>query len=113
MRAGRLQWRVQLQRHAPTTDAEGSPADDWATFATVWADVQPLTARELLEAAQAEGQISHQVTIRYRRDVTHNTRLLFNAGDGAGSRVLDVVAAPIDVGMNHRELQLLCQERQV
>lgn len=113
MRAGKLQWRVVLQNRAPTTDTEGSPGDDWVTVATIWADVQPLTANELLQAAQAEAQVTHQVNIRYRRDIGHNSRLLFDAGDGFGSRVLDIIAAPIDVGMNHRELQLLCQERQV
>lgn len=112
MRAGKLQWRIQLQNRTPTLDSEGTPQDGWTTVGTIWADVQPLGTLELLQAAQAELQVTHQVNIRYRRDVGHNSRFLFDAGDGAGNRVLDVQSV-VDVGMNHRELQLLCQERQV
>ena len=110
--AGRLKWRVVLQSRAPTVDSEGSPREGWTTIATVWADVQPLGAQELLQAAQAELQISHMVTIRWRSDVGHNSRLLFDAQDGVGSHVLDVLSV-VDVGLNHVEMQLLCQERQI
>lgn len=105
MRAGKLRRRVQLQKRVASTDAEGSPQENWSAFATVWAAVEPLNAREYLLAAQAGVQVTHQVTVRYRSDVTHNHRVV------EGTRVLDVRTV-IHRQERLRELDLLCVELQ-
>ena len=98
---------LTLQQRTPGTNAEGAPQDTWATVGTVWASVSPLSTRELLMAAQAGIQLTHLVTIPYRTDVDHNSRFL------EGSRVLDVVSAPLDLEERHINLQIMCRELQV
>ena len=108
MRAGKLFRRLQLQRRTSTVDGEGRPQEDWASIGNIWAQVQPLTSRELLMAAQAGVEVTHLVITRYRTDLVtptaHNLRFV------EASRMLDVVSEPVDIGERHRELQIECKE---
>lgn len=114
MQAGLLRKRVQLQKPAPGTDAEGTPNGAWVTVGTIWAQVVPAGGTETIVAGQEEARITHQVTIRYRSDLDptvvgatalHNTRLLL------GQRILDIKdgTSPDE---RHVELDLNCVERQ-
>lgn len=101
--AGQYNRRVTIQKPAVSSDTEGSPKTIWSTLDRVWAKVEPLSARERLQAAQAELDVTDSVTIRYRTDVTHNMRLLY------GTRVLEIQEVIPDEA-RHVDLQLLCQE---
>jgi SPP1 family predicted phage head-tail adaptor len=114
MQAGQLRKRVVLEKRVPTSDAEGSPIENWVAVGTIWAQVTPAGGTEQLQAAQEEARITHQVTLRYRADLDpsvigaaalHNLRLAL------GSRILDVKdgTSPDE---RHIELDLNCVERQ-
>lgn len=109
MRIGLLRSRVTLQKRVPSTDGEGSSSDGWVTVGTIWAAVQSTAGVEVLEAAQPEARITHEVTIRYRSDLApplgHQARLLL------GNRTLDISTA-MDPDERRREMDLLCVERQ-
>jgi SPP1 family predicted phage head-tail adaptor len=118
VRSGRLRKRLRLQRRAAGTDPEGTPTDDWTDVGGIWADVEPASGRERMMAAQAQIQLSHGVRIRYRPDVAravpitgsgtgHHMRLLLN-----GNRVLDIHLID-DIDEAHRQLELVCVERQL
>lgn len=108
IRAGHLRRRVQIQRRVSSTDAEGSPQESWTAIGSGWAAVEPLTAQELLVAAQAGVRVTHSITMRYRSDLAvptaHDLRIV------EGGRVLEVTAQPIDTEERHRELQFQCRE---
>lgn len=75
--AGKLRHRVELQRSTPGQDPHtGAPIEDWQTFAEVWADVAPLSAREFLAASAEQSEVQNKITIRYRDDVDATCRVL-------------------------------------
>ena len=108
MRGGALRRRVQVQRRISSQDAEGGPQENWTPLMSVWASVEPLSGQELLLAAQAGVQVTHQVTTRYQQALAgptaHDLRIV------EGSRVLEVKSQPIDESERHRSLVFQCEE---
>lgn len=108
MRAGTLRHRVTIQQRSTTTDALGQPTTTWSDVATVWADVSPLSGRELLAAQAARAQINGIVTIRYQRQFSDPVamaarRILY------GSRILNITASR-DVDEMHQLIELTYTE---
>ncbi len=66
IRAGQLRNRITIQQRVTQQDAAGQPVDSWVTLFTCWADVSPLTGRELLAAAAVQSSVTHAITVRYR-----------------------------------------------
>lgn len=104
MHAGLLNQRIIIQQYAPSQDSSGSTTETWSTLATVWAHIRPLRGREFYAANQTEAEISHEVTIRWRRDVTAVNRILF------GTRIFDIKGMPNPEEANEW-LIMTCQER--
>lgn len=77
MDAGKLDQRVTLQSVSSTTDAGGGRVETWATVATLWASVRPMSGRERLQADQLESPANYRVTIRRRTDLTTDKRILW------------------------------------
>lgn len=102
--AGKLNRRVTIQSRSEPLDGYGDAKAVWSTVDTVWAHVQPMSGTEKAEAQSFGADVSMQVTIRYRDDVTPKNRLLL------GSRVLEIVSAR-DEDERHEALVLVCSER--
>jgi SPP1 family predicted phage head-tail adaptor len=80
MEAGRLLHRVTIQNRVETQDPmTGAIAVTWADVATVWAAVEPLSAREFIAAQATQSQISARITIRYRAGITPKMRAVHGA----------------------------------
>ena len=103
MEAGRLRHRVTIQSKTVVQDAYGEETITWGTFATVWANVEPLRGREFLEARQVMAEVSTRITMRYYAGVKPEMRAVF------GSITYDILAV-IHVESREREMQLMCQE---
>ena len=65
LRAGQLNRRITLQSPVTTLDAYGVPTPGWTNVMTVWAAIEPLSGRELVNAQRIVSEISHQITMRY------------------------------------------------
>ncbi len=108
MCAGELRHRVTLQARGIASDALGGQVQTWLDVATVWADVEPLSARALMAAQANRSELTHMVTIRYQvrfADPLYmaTLRILY------GKRGLNINGA-IDVGERHKFIELLCSE---
>lgn len=68
MRAGKLRHRITLQSPAVTRDEFGAEVQTWADERTVWAQVEPLSGREYLEARATTQEITHRIRTRYQPD---------------------------------------------
>jgi len=109
MRAGSLNRRLHLQRPAEASDAEGFVTENWADLDVVWAHINPMGAREVFQAGQPEERITHQVTIRWRRDVTTKMRFLYRDTPSATDRIF-LIHSMLDQDEGHRQLDCLCEE---
>ena len=79
---GRLNKRVSLANPgAPVANGDGGFTQAWtdASPATVWAAIQPATARDLerMAAGTVLSTASHILTMRYHAGVTTQTRVTF------------------------------------
>lgn len=82
--AGRLRHRVrieklqyQLDSHGDVyQDENGETRQDWVEVATVWAGVEPLSAREFMQSQATQSQITARIVIRYRDGLDASMRLV-------------------------------------
>lgn len=77
--AGKLRHRVTIQRLIRYIDTAGDTVEGWVEFATVWASVEPLSAREFIGSQAMQSQIAVRVTIRHLDGVLASMRLLHGA----------------------------------
>ena len=104
MKAGRLRHEITIQQVSETKDTYGGVDKSWSTFATVRAEIKPLSGREYFANEQQNSTISHKVAIRYLAGVTAKMRVLF------GSRTLEIVSPPINFEERNIEMVLMCRE---
>lgn len=100
--AGRMDRRIIIQQRTDTEDARGELVPTWATWATVWAQKQPLRGREFFSAGQMQTPADVRYRIRWRAGVLPTMRVL----DGGVPH--DIVGDPIDVDGAGVVLELMC-----
>jgi len=84
---GRLRSELSLQQGSIQLDDLGGQVESWAEIATVFAMVEPISARSLSGADQTQQAVSHRITMRWRPDVAIGMRL---AGQGRVFGILTV-----------------------
>ena len=76
--ASSLRHPVELQAKQQTQDATtGEMVTSWAKVATLWAAVEPLSAREFIAAQAGQSQITARIVIRYRANVDATMRIVY------------------------------------
>lgn len=69
--------RVTIQTPSESRSPSGETTLSWDTLATLWASVDGLSSRDILQAQQSNVLASHKIRIRYRSDVTHVCRIVW------------------------------------
>lgn len=77
MRTGDLDQRIELQRLTRTSDGGGGYTEQWTTYATVWANVRPMSGRERYQAQQTQASANYRIAIRYRADIDPADRIVW------------------------------------
>ena len=77
VRSGKLRHRVLIQRQVHTQDPEtGANITTWEEVATVWASIEPLSAREFIQSQATQSEITARITIRYRAGLDASMRFV-------------------------------------
>jgi SPP1 family predicted phage head-tail adaptor len=100
---GDLKRRIYLQQPSLAKNVYGEEAITWVTYATVWAQIEPLSGRELLLAQQVNSEISARITIRYNNHIATSHRISYGTATYAVNTI-------IDKDLNHNYLELLCTQ---
>ena len=79
MRAGRMDKRIIIQQVTETQDGYGDPADSWAAFKTVWAEVIFKPGREYFNGATDIATAPAIFRIRYLSGVTRKMRISYDS----------------------------------
>ena len=103
MRGGRLRHRVIIQTPTEVNDSRGQAIKTWATFATVYAAVEPISGREYFDAAQINAEITTKIIIRSLPGVTQKMRVSYD------SRLYNIQSI-ININERDREMHLFCSE---
>ena len=78
MRAGKLDRRLTIRRFTEIGRTPlNEPIHDWVDVAAVWAQQRPQRGSERFAAAQINGTAVMTFHIRYRADVSVQTRLVY------------------------------------
>ncbi len=100
---GAMRARVTVQRENPVAAGGGGYLPGWSDVANLWAQLEPISGREILQGARLEARVTHRAIIRYRADVTAGMRLVY------GTRLFRIHAA-LNMGERNRFTQLLIEE---
>lgn len=98
-----LRHRITLQTLTTQNDGYGGDAETWNDYKTVWASVEPLSGRELIQAQQTQTQYSHRIRTRFFSDFTEEMRIQYK------SRTFEIESI-INVNERNRELEIMCTE---
>ena len=74
---GTLWARVTIEQPTSTPNELGEPVLSWSTFATVSANVAPLSSREAVQYGEVLGVMTHKVTIRYLPGLLSSMRVIY------------------------------------
>lgn len=106
MRAGPLRHTIKLQSPTGSRDALGERTTTWSDVDTVRASIDPITARELVAAAQSHMEVTHKIVIRYGSEISaidNSWRVLF------GSRPF-IIKGIRNINERNMMMELLCAE---
>lgn len=77
LNAGRLRHRVRIEKPIVTQDPEtGELVEAVQVVGTVFAAIEPLSAREFIAAQSTQSQITARIVIRFRSGLTPDMRLV-------------------------------------
>ena len=68
--AGRKNKLITIQSLTETTTEEGEVTETPTTYATTWAAIEPLSAREQWFAKQSQATTTHKITLWYMSGIT-------------------------------------------
>ena len=75
--SGSLRHKVQLQENQISQDPDtGEMVESWVDVASVWAAVEPLSAREFIASKAHQSQISARIVIRAQDGINASQRLV-------------------------------------
>lgn len=75
MHIGRMHDRIAITSPVEAYSPSGETTLSWEPFAEVWASVDGLSTRDILQAQQANVIASHRIRIRFMEGVTHVQRV--------------------------------------
>jgi len=104
--AGRLKYRVTIQRYTESIDAVGGQVKTWANLITRKASVVPLNGNEYFTAQQLTVDVNVRIRLRWDSvlaTVTPKDRIVW------GSKIFDIITH-INPMESNREIILMCQE---
>lgn len=116
--AGKLRHRVRIEKQDYFYDSNGEVIQDqntgavpmqWVEVDTVWAAIEPVSAREFIQSQSMQSQITARITMRYRDGLTADMRLvhLFN---GAPRKIYNPQAFLADRESGLEYLTVPCSE---
>nr|WP_273544281.1 phage head closure protein [Luteimonas saliphila] len=96
-----MRHRIELQAPVTTQDPiTGEMETTWQTYARVWAEIVPLSAREFIAASAEQSEVRGRITIRRRADVNASHRAVHR---GMAYDILGVLADPVS-GLEYQTL---------
>lgn len=91
--AGRLRHKVLIQYPLTTQNpSTGAMEIVWTDLASVWASVEPLSAREFIAAGAEQSEVKAKIIMRNRSDVNATMQIVYR---GKIYQILGVLTDPV------------------
>lgn len=102
--AGELKHRIIIQRQHIEIDTQtGDRQVSWQHIAKIWAKISPVSVREFVQNQQQQHQVNTRITIRYRKDIDTDCRLVH---DG---KIYNIIGILADAYTGKEYLTLACE----
>jgi SPP1 family predicted phage head-tail adaptor len=102
--AAKLRHRVTIQSASQLSDGQGGFTETWTDGGEVYASIEPAKGYEKVQAMQMQTHVTHKIVMRYRTDVTTQSRLKF------GTRIFWVKEV-LNPKEENKTLEIKAQER--
>jgi len=76
MKTGTLNRLATIQTPTESANAIGEPILSWATFATRWVGIMPLSGSESVSALASQSELTHKVMLHYTPGLKAKMRLV-------------------------------------
>jgi SPP1 family predicted phage head-tail adaptor len=83
---GTLDRRVIFESFAEEQASNGALTKAWATFATLWASIQPANGTERWQTDQVSAEVTHRILVHYTLGITPAMRITL------GTRKFDILS---------------------
>ena len=84
--SGKLDYQAVIQTPTEGVNSIGEPTLSWATFATRWASIEPLSGGEQVANMAMEGTVTHRMKMRYTAGLKPKMRIV------ADSRTFEITS---------------------
>jgi SPP1 family predicted phage head-tail adaptor len=101
---GRFRTELVLEEVSDVSDGMGGDVENWSAVATLFAHVEPVSAKSVFGAGQTLETVTHLVTLRQGEDVRSGMRF------AKGARMFDIVTV-YDPDETGRYFQ--CESREI
>jgi len=101
--ASRLKKRLIIEQRTEVSDGAGGFTLTWSTFARVWGEIKPFSAKERFFAGKIDNPITHKITIRKLENMDDDMRIKFE------SRIFKILGF-INVDEKDRFFEILAEE---
>ncbi len=109
MRPGRLKQRVTLQQRVETTTNDFNEVEEsWSIYAYRWAQVQPITGKEYMQAQSVHADVTHRIVVRSDPDTLDLTPK-WRIGLEGTTRVFDI-ASVRNIDEGDRMIEIMAME---
>ena len=75
MKIGRMRYRIDIEEFSISKNTNGFPIKKWNNICTVWADIVPVSGKELLNSGQIISEVTDKIYIRYRTGINTDMRV--------------------------------------
>jgi len=80
MQGGKLRHRLTLQAPVVTQASDGGQVVTWQDVEQVWAQIEPLSMREMVLAQQVQSRVTHKIRLRYQATLPPTYQLVSTSG---------------------------------
>jgi SPP1 family predicted phage head-tail adaptor len=111
MSIGGMRHKLKLQSSTRTSDGGGGASIVFNTFSTVFGSITPQAGSERFFGQQVESRVTHVITIRFRRDISSDHRIVYDyyRKGKKYSRTFNIKSV-INRDTKDRYIDLLCEE---
>ncbi len=106
MDIGRLNKRITFMKYEDSKNEYLQTAQKLVPYTTVWAGVEPQNGKETLEVQRNKDEITFNVYIRYRRDITSDMVINYKG------KKLEIISPPINPMERNNMLKIICRHRE-
>lgn len=76
MKLGRMSERITFEKRQCVQDGDGFNEEQWNVYKTVWADIQPISSKEVIDGNGELETISNRIYIRYLSGIDSTMRIV-------------------------------------